>query len=583
MKRLNILTYSLFIAFLLIGYNACTMYETPDEVTDSETDDSGISTKIIRKVLWINIDGAVGAVVKDKIPANGTIAKMMKNSKYCWTGLSDKRTLSSEEDEDPVTWATMLTGVIPEKHNINDGSYTANVTYNPADETETVTHYQNIINYISNEDVNKLSLCVTPWANLNNNMLINARSTITSTSDTETRDVVVENIANEDYTFILADFSGMLEAGKNGGFKADNAAYVNALNDIDGYIGEFLTAIDGRKNIYYEDWLIIITSNHGGTSDGHYDGYSDAERNIFGLFYYNHYNEKALNGSKLYGALFDNQKQYKALVFDTLGVNYSLGTGAFSFEVITRLTPEQNGTYSNGSTWAKMIGKGKWGLFRQRTESSFYISSSATLQQSATYNDAQWHHYGFAIDAGSSGRSWRIISDGKLLKSGTYDAPGVSPDSTVLQIGGTTVATSYLVSELRLWKKSLTETEFLQSPDITPTTDLIGYWKFQPTEVVRILGTDTLIFKNQIAGGLNLYYIKTADAEWPSTDNGCIQYSNSLPAYVNAEKITFDNTLIVPQILYWLGISVPSTLDGYQFINLYSLSEEWREDPNAEE
>jgi len=414
-------------------------------------------------------------------------------------------------------------------------------------------------------------------------MLNNAKSTITSANDAQTRDVVVENITNEDYTFILADFSGMLAAGKNGGFKADNAAYISALTSIDGYIGEFLTAIDARENIYYEDWLVILTSNHGGTADGHFGGASDAERNNFGLFYYNHYDEEALNGSKLYGALFDTKNQYKALAFDSIGA-YSLGTDAFAVEVIMCNIPKQDGTYTNGGDWNKMIGKKGWGIFRQRTEASFYISSSPAFQQNPTaYNDAQWHHYGFSVASASTGnRDWRITLDGVLKASGTTTSQGVSLDSTFLQIGGTSVKTSYLVSEVRLWKKNLAERDFQQETDIAPSNDMLAYWKFKPSELVGALGSDTLIIRNQIQGGFNLYYIKNADAEWPAEGNACAMYANTLPTYINAGKICVENTLIVPQILYWLGISAPSSLDGYQFINLYSLSEEWREDPNAE-
>ena len=38
-------------------------------------------------------------------------------------------------------------------------------------------------------------------------MLNNAKTTITSENDVQTRDVVLNHIVNEDYTFILADFS----------------------------------------------------------------------------------------------------------------------------------------------------------------------------------------------------------------------------------------------------------------------------------------------------------------------------------------------------------------------------------------
>ena len=240
-----------------------------------------------------------------------------------------------------------------------------------------------------------LSLCVTPWAKLNKNMLNNAKTTITSENDVQTRDVVLNHIANEDYTFILADFSGMLEAGKSGGFKADNAAYVSALKTIDGYIGEFLSAIDARENAFYEDWLIVVTSNHGGSADGRYGGTSEVERNTFGLFYYNHYTEKQLNGNRLYGAYFDSQNEYKAVVFDSIGKYYSLGMDAFSMEIIMRMVPRQDGTY-NGNNWDRILGKAGWGLYRQRGTVSMRTNpkEGPALEQAITgYNDSKWHHY----------------------------------------------------------------------------------------------------------------------------------------------------------------------------------------------
>lgn len=64
-----------------------------------------------------------------------------------------------------------------------------------------------------------LSLCVTPWAKLNKNMLNNAKTTITSENDVQTRDVVLNHIANEDYTFILADFQECWRLGRVGDSK----------------------------------------------------------------------------------------------------------------------------------------------------------------------------------------------------------------------------------------------------------------------------------------------------------------------------------------------------------------------------
>ena len=72
-KLSHIFTYSLLVVCVLAFNYACTEYDTPAEIADDGTIDTGISTKIHRKVLWINIDGAVGEVVKNSLPADGAI------------------------------------------------------------------------------------------------------------------------------------------------------------------------------------------------------------------------------------------------------------------------------------------------------------------------------------------------------------------------------------------------------------------------------------------------------------------------------------------------------------------------------
>src|SRR5690606_27541517 len=125
--------------------------------------------------------------------------------------------------------------------------------------------------------------------NLNGNMLNNAYRTVTSTSDQDARDLVTASLENEDMTLTLVSFTGMLEAGKVGGFTANNSGYLTALRTIDGYIGECLAKINAREKADKEDWLIVLTSGHGGKEDGTWGGASAVERNGLCVFYYNHY------------------------------------------------------------------------------------------------------------------------------------------------------------------------------------------------------------------------------------------------------------------------------------------------------
>lgn len=590
-KLINIATVGL-VGVLSIFLNcSCSEYEAPERIAlDGLNSDSVISTAIHRKVLWINIDGAVGSIVEQKISQEGTIAKMLKHSKYSWIGLSDNRILSKTGNEDPVTWSTMLTGVIPEKHQVIDDSYVANVEYDPSNPDEKVIQYPNILHHIAENDPENPTLCVTPWEKLNKNLLNVAQKTITTTNDAETKDVVLNHLNTSDFNFTLVGFSGMLEAGKSGGFSANNADYITALQHIDGYIGEFLQAIEKRKNTFYEDWLVVVTSNHGGKADGSYGGNSEAERNTLGIFYYSHYDEQRMVGKRMYGAYIEASKS-KAMVLDTVStdIRYALGENSgFSMEIIMRMTPRKDGTY-NGNNWEAIISKsGCWGLFRQRQTVSYRVEGpTGALEQAITaFNDPQWHNYGFSMTPMSQARDWVIALDGRMASKGTTTTRGVPTNVSPLRIGDN-VPTPFYVSEIRLWKKSLTDNDITQQAtllDISPTDarfkDLLAYWKLNPNEVIDDSKQDTLVIKNQVANGLDLLYINLDKTDTrPVKEKAFVELPNTFPAYKANGNLIMENTMVVPQILYWLNMSANTVLDGFKFIDIYSYSEEWRDLP----
>lgn len=592
----NITTVGLLSLLCIFLNNSCTEYNAPDMIEmDGFDSDSAISTIIHRKVLWVNIDGAVGSVVKKAMPQDGNIAKMLKNSKYSWIGLSENRILSEVKAEDPITWSTMLTGVIPEKHHVTDDSYAANMEYDPSNPDEKVIQYPNILQQISENTQNNPTLCVTPWAKLNENMLYAAQRTITTANDAESKEVIIEHLKNSNFDFTLVSFSGMLEAGKNGGFTDGNTDYVEALKKIDNYLGEVLQTIGERENTFYEDWLIVVTSNHGGTVDGSYGGNTDEERNTFGIFYYPHYEEQLMKGEKLYGAYIENLKT-QAMVFDTVSadVRYGLGPDTpFSMEIVMRMLPKKDGRYEGGN-WHSIITKGNpgstgWGLFRQRQTASFRIGglgSSEAIEKAVTgFNDPQWHNYGFSITKMDGRRNWTTAFDGKGLGEGSSATRGVLDDVSPLIIGGG-VPTPYYVSEVRLWKKTLTVSDFAEQAallNLAPTdskfSDLLAYWRFAPSEVKEVR-KDTVIIRNQLEGGLDMYYINLdKEDSRPLDKRGLVELANTLPIYQKTGDLVMENTLVMPQILYWLNIGTNTVLDGFKFIDNYRYSEDWRDMP----
>ena len=89
----------------------------------------------------------------------------------------------------------------------------------------------------------------------------------------------MEEITSADCAdFVVAIYEDTDSAGHDIGF--NSAAYQEGFNTEDSYGYEVIKAIEARESYETEDWLIIVTSDHGGIAKGH-GGPSIQERMTF--------------------------------------------------------------------------------------------------------------------------------------------------------------------------------------------------------------------------------------------------------------------------------------------------------------
>ncbi|MCD8317953.1 MAG: alkaline phosphatase family protein [Paraprevotella sp.] len=426
------------LLWLLCGLcTACTVYDTPADIAGGPEEVVGAGDGIIRYVLWVYIDGARGSIVKDEVEKGNlpVLKPMLEHSKYAWTGLSDDHALLSDSrgnfsDEDPVTWASMLTGLNSRMHRIRDYSYTPDYAVGGAPVVPNT-----IMQYLSNSDPTLRMSCVSSWENLNRYVGV-MQSVVTTKSDAETVDTLADQLARDDYRFTLAAFRSVQDAGKQGGFKETNAQYVDGLKQADTYLGRLLEVIKTRENAANEDWLICVTSDHGGTEDGHYGGASDEERDFFGIFYYDHYTPLELKGETFYAVRFSATEW--ATAEDSTAL-YGIGRDKqLSVEMNIRNTPTETQSY-HGPNWTYLVGKAHWGMYRQRETAVLRVAENGTLQEAVTgCNDARWHslYMGLGPQSATAGQRMYLISyDGRRQKYSETSAMGVEDDSTAVVIG----------------------------------------------------------------------------------------------------------------------------------------------------
>ena len=99
--------------------------------------------------------------------------------------------------------------------------------------------------------------------------------------DAGTRLNVLSDIKKKDCSdFIFLTLEYTDHQGHATGFGPQNPKYISAFRDADAVGMDFIEAIESRATFDTEDWLILITTDHGGSGTGH-GGPSFEERMTF--------------------------------------------------------------------------------------------------------------------------------------------------------------------------------------------------------------------------------------------------------------------------------------------------------------
>ena len=219
-----------------------------------------------KKVLFIGLDGCRSDALN--------IANTPNMDALIENGLFIDNALCSINGQPTVSgpgWSSMITGVWYDKHGVSDNSFSgSNFNQYPPfnvllDEFEEVFHTASFIMW-------------TPIYSeiFNGTMDYNE---IHTTYDGSVAQGAADYMLTEELDILFLDFDHIDHAGHSYGFGTDIPEYINTIEDIDEYIGWVITAMETRSDFHNEEWLVIITSDHGGNINGH-GGQTIEERTI---------------------------------------------------------------------------------------------------------------------------------------------------------------------------------------------------------------------------------------------------------------------------------------------------------------
>ncbi|MCS3870180.1 hypothetical protein J3D55_003096 [Chryseobacterium ginsenosidimutans] len=218
-----------------------------------------------KKVLFIGIDGCRADVMMSSNTPN--IHTLANQSIYSLDGLCAATTWSGNG------WSTMLTGVWHTKHNVQDNNFT-NPNY---------VNYPDFMTRAETYNPNLRTISLVNWAPINDQIVQNADVQTNLGSDLAVKNAAVTALQSDNPDILFVDFDDVDHAGHSYGFSSSVPQYVASMQTTDAYIGEIVAAMKNRATYNNEDWLVVLTTDHGAVDNGHGGG-NLSERNIFTIY-----------------------------------------------------------------------------------------------------------------------------------------------------------------------------------------------------------------------------------------------------------------------------------------------------------
>ncbi|HEX5104554.1 MAG TPA: alkaline phosphatase family protein [Pirellulaceae bacterium] len=231
---------------------------------------------LAKKVLFIGLDGTrFDAIEAAKTPHLHALMKDGIHSPQCLI-LGDRY-----QKNDTISgpgWSSILTGVWADKHGVHDNSFKG-------------SHYDEFphffarlkevrpdvktASYVTWEPIHKL---IVSAADESKNFEQKEHTTADyDRYDHEAAAATAKQLkeGNPDALFF---YVGQIDvAGHTSGFHPSVPQYIAAIERGDALVGEVVAAMKARPTFAKEDWLVIVTADHGGKGTGHGGGHKIPE------------------------------------------------------------------------------------------------------------------------------------------------------------------------------------------------------------------------------------------------------------------------------------------------------------------
>lgn len=233
------------------------------------------------KVLLIGIDGCrPDAIAKastpniDRLVANGVMSTN--------TSILGPRDCGNETISGPG-WSSIYTGTWADKHGVMDNEFKGSH----------YDRYPHLFSLIKQKRPDAVTASFVDWKPIAEKIVSDANVSFCPAeklkgadayeqADEQVASRAAEFLRSEPADAVCVYFGQVDERGHALGFHPLVPTYTAAIERVDRHIGTLLEAIAARPDAANEDWLVIITTDHGGQGTTHSHGHKiDEIRRVF--------------------------------------------------------------------------------------------------------------------------------------------------------------------------------------------------------------------------------------------------------------------------------------------------------------
>ena len=440
-----------------------------------------IDAQTTKKVLLIGIDGCRADALE--LASTPTIDNLIANGIYSPDALNDDITISGPG------WSAILCGVWSDKHLSVDNSFLGT----------DYTNYPPLFKRIEDFNSNLHTVSICNWDPINDYIVNNhADYKLNVSSDADVSSEASTYLFTNDPDLMFLHFDDVDHAGHSDGFSPNVSEYIIAIEAVDALLIPIMQSISQRPNYANEDWLVLITSDHGGVGTSH-GGTSIEHQNVVVIASGNSITQNTIRKDSslifdsVYNCLADTVELQFEGVDDYVHIpsnpNYNFGTNQdFTIECRVRSNTTGDVAIIGNKDWLSGSNAGFVFSFKYPSGPEWKVNigdgvNRADINTGGLIADNQWHTLSVSFDRDGY---MKMYEDGQLLDSTDISSVGDITTNAGLFFG-TDINQMYAyngsIAEVRVWN-TLVNHQDIQSwhcnqlDNTHPNyNNLIGYWK----------------------------------------------------------------------------------------------------------